>query len=50
MTRSLPVVAFDNDRLLTLAEPAGKYRFPSLIPQAPRSSMPTRFSPHRPTH
>jgi hypothetical protein len=35
MTRSLPVVAFDNDRLLTLAEPAGKYRFPSLIPQAP---------------
>jgi len=23
MTRSLPVVAFDNDRLLTLADPAG---------------------------
>jgi hypothetical protein len=23
MTRSLPVVAFDNDRLLTLCEPAG---------------------------
>jgi hypothetical protein len=34
MTRSLPVVAFDNDRLLTLCEPAGNTAFLSLIPQA----------------
>src|SRR6266699_1166794 len=46
MTRSLPVVAFDNDRLLTLCEPAGNTASPSLIPQAPEDQVRRRDSRH----
>src|SRR6185437_5759187 len=44
MTRSLPVVAFDNDRLLTLCEPAGNTASFFADPAGPaRSGAPTRF-------